>query len=294
MSNYLIQSATLDNIANAVNNITGESGALSPAQMASKLSAIEEWAGDIYIPPAPPWATGNIADIKACLDAYQAGKEVDFSAWNIGDVRSFDGFEVRLVHKFTDTDIMPARTDAQGDGTAAPNKHPYTIGTTDKLPAYAVMVTVQTGNSKWSSGSFDAQKYFNSVLDSTLTTQYNSLNNDLKSILKQFQCYVLNEGGSGGRTGYYQQLRYLSAPACKEVDITNALGNEGNYQITFDYFKTDATNRRQIPGSSYWWLRSPGDTNGPGLTRAYYVYQNGSAGAMGVDTALGTVWFGCI
>lgn len=47
MSEYLIQSETLDDIVDVVNNITGGSGALSPAQIISKLSAIEEWAGDI-------------------------------------------------------------------------------------------------------------------------------------------------------------------------------------------------------------------------------------------------------
>lgn len=51
MSNYLIQSETLDNIANAINNITGESEALSPAQMASKLNGIEKYQWDIVIPP---------------------------------------------------------------------------------------------------------------------------------------------------------------------------------------------------------------------------------------------------
>ena len=68
MSNYLIQGATLDNIANAVNNITGESGALSPAQMASKLSAIEEWAGDIVAPVATFTLTGrpDIPPEKEC------------------------------------------------------------------------------------------------------------------------------------------------------------------------------------------------------------------------------------
>ena len=252
----------------------------------------------------PAWTNGDINTIKAGLEAYQRGESVNFSAWNIGDKRSFGSVEFMLVHKFTNNDIKTARTDNQADGTAAPRKHPYTIGTTDKLPAYAIMMSKPSLSTRWISWYLSPQKYFSSDINASITNHYNQQDSNLKSILKQFQCYVLNEGGSGGRTGYYQQLTYAAALSCKEVAGSNAYGNENDYQISFDYFTPNPDQRRKIAGGGNWWLRSPAYYSEDNYHFGYVVYtvnESLSGGAYArpydyytVENLFGTTWFGCI
>ena len=47
MSNYIIQSETLTNIANAIRAKTGNSGTLTPSQMATEISNISSGGGSI-------------------------------------------------------------------------------------------------------------------------------------------------------------------------------------------------------------------------------------------------------
>lgn len=234
------------------------------------------------------WADGTDEEIKAMIDAADAG-QIDLNDyWSVGDERTVhlsamtagNGLnnaqpEQDVVHVLMDTGENSGYTDVNGKPVN------FVWGQKDCLYATGRMNTSNTNTGSWNGCAMRADlnnKY------------YNALPATFRSCLKQFN--VITAQTYNGSTNQTSQ-DYISLFAEKEVFGTTTYSNttEAAALSQIEYYKTTSNRIKQINGSNYyWWERSPYSSYG----RFCSVYSSGNAGNDRASTAAGVAPFGCI
>lgn len=235
------------------------------------------------------WADGTDEEIKAMIDAADAG-QIDLNDyWSVGDERTVhlsamtagDGLntaqpEQDVVHVLMDTGANSGYTDVNG------NPVNFVWGQKDCLYATGRMNTSSTNTGSWNGCAMRTDlndKY------------YNALPATYRSCLKQFN--VITAQVYNGSTNQTSQ-DYISLFAEKEIfgSVTRSNRTEANALTQIEYYKTTANRVKQAKGSNYyWWERSPYSSSASFFCR---VYSNGSANGGNANNTYGVVPFGCI
>lgn len=237
------------------------------------------------------WSDGTDEEIKAMLEAADAGKINLSDYWSVGDERTVhlsamtagDGLntaqpEQDVIHVLMDTGENSGYTDVNGKPVN------FVWGQKDCLYATGRMNTSNTNTGSWNGCAMRADlndKY------------YNALPATYKSCLKQFNVITAQTyNGSTNQTS----LDYVSLFAAKEFFGSQAGSNAKEAAVLkrIKYYETAANIIKKLPAndSAYpWFLRSPVSTATTDYCR---VTGTGSAATTYAATRNGVAPFGCI
>lgn len=229
------------------------------------------------------WADGTDEEIKAMIDAADAGEVNLTDYWSVGDERT--------VH-------LSAMTAGDGLNNAQPEQdvvlvlmnegYPgnegvhFVLGQKDCLSQYGMMSNNGTNIGSWNGCAMRADlnnKY------------YNALPVVFRSCLKQFN--VITAQTYNGSTNQISQ-DYISLFAEKELFGMRKYSNatEASALSQIEYYKTDSNRIKQVNGTDYsWWERSPWSTSNGNFCG---VNSGGGLGAIYASSAYGIAPFGCI
>lgn len=237
-----------------------------------------------------PWSTGTVAEIKAMVDGYYAGKltlQQIQSVWGIGDERivSLSAMEASGV---SESHVAQNVTMViMNFGGKKLSSDP----TTDVL-AVIGQKNILSNNGTVEGGYINASRTSNGGWDSCNRRTWcnnvyrNAIPSDFRAIFKQFDNVTANGSGSTAVTS----SDYFALASEKEVFGTvseaNATAEASN--IRFDYYRT--TNNRK---KSYnWWERSASATKTDSFCMVNSAY--GTAARNTATTLAGIAPFGCI
>lgn len=238
MTQMLIKSETLDEIANAIRTKTGKTEAMTPIEMARAINEPSSYAWKKYsVPPTFSNAT-SWADIGGAIAA-DINEDIDLSTiWNIGDTK-----DVALTTGETiQLQIADFNHDTYSDGVIAP----VTLVMKDCLNTEA-----QMNSSGTNAGGYPA-----SAMKTYVETNiYNKLPSDLKAIVAPVKkkCYTTYNSASSLNEANYNV--WLLAEAEVFDSVSNTIGNgEGT---KYPIFTDNASRVKKVNNSAdLWWLRS--------------------------------------
>lgn len=235
--------------------------------------------------PIVSWANGTDKQIKAMIDAADAG-EINLSDyWSVGDERTVhlsamtagDGLNTAQPEQ----DVVWVLMNEGYPGTGNENVH-FVWGQKDCLVQKGRMNTSATNSGSWNGCAMRADlnnKY------------YNALPATFRSCLKQFN--VITAKTYNGSTNQTSQ-DYISLFAEKEIFGTRTYSNatEANALKQIKYYEVTANRIKNVNGAAaFWWERSPSS----GYSNYFcFVYSNGDAGSYNASSTRGLAPFGCI
>jgi hypothetical protein len=235
------------------------------------------------------WSGGTDEEIKAMIDAADAG-QIDLNDyWSVEDERTVHlsamtaGNGLNNAQPEQDVTLVLMDTGANSGYKDVNNKTVnFVWGQKDCLSQKGRMNTSNTNTGSWNGCAMRADlnnKY------------YNALPATFRSCLKQFN--VITAQTYNGSTNQTSQ-DYISLFAEKEVFGTTTYSNttEAAALSQIEYYKTTSNRIKQINGSNYyWWERSPFSSSAGNFC---HVTSNGSAGGYLASDAGGVAPFGCI
>lgn len=232
---------------------------------------------------------GTDEQIKAMIDAADAGKINLSDYWSVGDERTVhlsamtagDGLDTAqpeqdVVLVLMDTGIHSGYKDVNNKTIN------FVWGQKNCLSGYGRMNTSNTNSGSWNGCAMrtDLNNKYYSALPATF-----------RSCLKQFN--VITAQVYNGSTNQTSQ-DYISLFAEKEVfgTTTNSNTTEAAALSQIEYYKTTSNRIKKRNGSNYyWWERSP-YSSGAGTFCG--VGSGGNAGGYDASGTLGVAPFGCI
>lgn len=235
------------------------------------------------------WADGTDEEIKAMIDANDAG-EIDLNDyWSVGDERTVHlsamtaGDGLNTAQPEQDVVLVLMDTGANSGYKDINNKIVnFVWGQENCLSATGRMNTSNTNSGSWNGCAMRTDlnnKY------------YNALPEAFRACLKQFN--VITAQTYNGSTNQTSQ-DHIALFAAKEVFGSTSYSNstEASALTQIEYYKTAANRIKQRNGSdSYWWERSP---HSSGASSFCSVASNGGADYNGASAARGVAPFGCI
>ena len=270
MTQMLIKSETLDEIANAIRTKTGKTEAMTPIEMARAINEPSSYAWKKYsvvaeTPPAFSNAT-SWADIGSAIAADING-DIDLSTiWNIGDAK-----DVTLTTGETITlQIAGFNHDTYSDGVTAP----VTLVMKDCLNTKA-----QMNSSNTNTGGYPA-----SAMKTYVETNiYDKLPSDLKTLVapvKKKWYTTYNDANSLTEGNYNVWL--LSE---MEVSGTNSYTVGTGEGTKYPIFTDSASRIKKVNGTNdRWWL---GSCSGNFSDYFVVVYSNGKVSNYSAGSSYG-------
>ena len=232
------------------------------------------------------WADGTDEEIKAMIDAADAG-EINLSDyWSVGNERTVHlsamtaGDGLNTAQPKQDVVLVLMNEGYPGNGNEGVH---FVWGQKDCLSQYGRMNTTNTNSGSWNGCALRADlndKY------------YNALPSTFRSCLKQFN--VITAQTYNGSANQISQ-DYISLFAEKEVfgSVTRSNSTEASALTQIEYYKTASNRIKQVNGSNdYWMGRSPYSSAG---TYFCGVRADGNAGGFSLASTVGGLApFGCI
>ncbi len=226
------------------------------------------------------WQNGTYDQIKAMLDAHDAGTINIYDYWNIGDTRSVS---ISAIAKNTNgafTTAMSAQTVEMvlmNQGYMSQSGIHYVVGQKNELNQPARMNTSATN-----SGSWKSSKMRTDIND----RYYNAVDSNFRQLIKPVN--VLTAKTYSGSTNETVQ-DYFALFAEKEVLGTRSYSNttEANALRQIKYYETSANRQKTLGNTSTkkaWWERSPGESTSKGFC---YLRESGAAHCTGLSSSLG-------
>lgn len=231
------------------------------------------------------WADGTPAELKAMLDAHDAGKINIYDYWSIGDERIEHLSAIAANPNGAFTTAMAAQDVVMvlmNEGYMDQQGIHYVVGQKDCLNQEGRVNATMSNAGSWGSCLMrvDANNLY-----------YNAFDSDFKALFKQFD--VITAETYNGSTNQTVQ-DYISMFAEKEIFGYRLQANpcEADALSQMEYYKTTANRIKYLNGSPRnYWARSIvyGSTN-------YFVYANrqGSPDTYNPSSNSYLSFFGCI
>lgn len=203
------------------------------------------------LPNIVTWADGTVDEIKAMLDAHDAGDINIYDFWSVGDERtvSLSAIAANPNGAFiTAMDAQNVTMVLMNEGYMSQSGIHYVVGQKDCLNKGGRMNSTDTNAGSWKDCLMRAD---------LSNLYYNALPSDFKSLLKQFD--VLTAKTYSGSINETTQ-DYIALFAEKEVFGTRSYSNatEAAVLLQIKYYETSSNRQKtQDTGPAYWWERSP-------------------------------------
>ncbi len=225
------------------------------------------WKPNQQPPPIVSWQNGTYDQIKAMLDAHDAGTINIYDYWNIGDKRtvSLSAISSRSTGAFVTAmaaqNVVMILTNKGYENQSGIH---YVVSQENLLNQYSRMNDTLTNSVSWDGSDMRAD--LNSLY-------YDALEPGFKSLLKPFNVRTATNRTA---TTLKNSQDYCSLFASKEMSGNAAHSNETEYNAlsAIKYYET-TSNRIKYKGSSActYWTRSPGKSS----TDYYVTVKTGGA-----------------